>query len=899
VSDAATVSPASGTAVNFTGTVTYTVTAKNGSTQAYTVTVNAPNPCANNCNSSVLFFPGIEGSLLYERPTALPLWLPQGISAQTLRLLQDPLGNSIHDVYANGIIGTAYVTGLGDIYKSFLQQLNDMKNTDALIADWRAISYDWRLPPDKIVRNATKIGGTDEQPDLSYLLQPTSSSGYIIEELRRLAQGSRTGKVTIVAHSYGGLVTKRLTQILGPEAPKLIDKIIFVAVPQAGTPTAIGGLLHGFGLGIKKPILGTKISDQTARTLAQNMPMAYNLLPSEQYFTYVDDPVITFDDSALLAPWRARYGTAIHSRELLHTFLVDQERNGLLPASAYENALMKPTVSNESLLLAAEFLHHNPPNTAAPHTTGIDHWGPPPGIALTEIAGWGLETVKGIEYNEGKHASCTNTRIKECKYISVLQYKPLLVTADGDGTVVVPSALWTPQSAGVKKFWLNLSHYGSRGHGNIFESDQLREFIQDIITGDTAQLPFFVSTVSPVAPYYPTRLRFTLHSPLSLDLYDENGNHTGISKTTGELEENIPGSSYNTFGEVKYISVPASLSTHLVMHGTASGSFTLEIEEVSGDTVTDATTFVAIPSSVDTVVTMDIPGNAGIEGASPLMIDENDDGTPEFQLEPGGTVSDTVPPLTTASINGTKGTNGWYTSDVTVALSSVDNPGGAGVAATRYSLDSGATWQIYGAAEPIRISKEGIHTLQYQSVDFLGNSETAVATIINIDKTAPEGKITLDPVTRKLTVIGSDNLSQTTVESTPTSSLITDKAGHILKITFSDFKQQGFGATVRVTGLAYDGVPVKALPISRLMYLWTEKKDVISNLIERATITRHSHGAGLYDAKKNSTVILTESPVSDNDEDREPNDRKAKKETLSGLRIFWLSTKKGVMSVGY
>ena len=50
------------------------------------------------------------------------------------------------------------------------------------------------------------------------------------------------------------------------------------------------------------------------------------------------------------------------------------------------------------------------------------------------------------------------------------------------------------------------------------------------------------------------------------------------------------------------------------------------------------------------------------------------------------TVRDTTPPTTSASLSGTAGSNGWYTSPVTVSLSASDT--GSGVATTFYRIGS-------------------------------------------------------------------------------------------------------------------------------------------------------------------------------------------------------------------
>lgn len=602
------------------------------------VTFTIPaDPCVatNTCASNVMFLPGIEGSRLYEdMPCAsgvceTKLWEPSG-DTLALRLAHNADGTSANaDIYEkkNGVIDNAYFPVKGNIYKSFIEQMNGLV-TAKTIKEWEAIPYDWRLTPEQILTSGAQIA-----PDkISYLV--ATSSPFIIQELRRLASSSKTGKVTIIAHSNGGLVTKALIEKLGPEATNLVDKIIFVAVPQAGTPLAIGALLHGYGQGLPVALFPYALSDGAARTLATNMPMTYNLLPSATYFTQVDTPVVTFTNQPFLAPFRDRYGDSIHSRERLHTFLVDPWRL----ASSTTEGLNYPSVGNESLLTQAEMLH-----------TDLDAWTPPSGITLYEIAGWGEKTLAGIDYYQGVTINCDQilSVIYRCTRTPKIDYHPRIVL-DGDGTVVTPSALWTP---GANRYWVDLRDYngffGMTNHGNILEIQELRTFIQNLLTNNASTtLPQYISTSTPMNPNQDTELHFTLHSPLTLNLYDDHGRHTGVSTTTGELEENIPGSRYMKFGEVQFISAPSSIHTQLIMNGFAAGSFTLDAEETNGNTVVASTTFAGIPSAATAVVKMDVP-SGGLANMGVLTVDESGNGHSDIILQPkaGNTVLlDITPP---------------------------------------------------------------------------------------------------------------------------------------------------------------------------------------------------------------------------------------------------------------
>ena len=82
---------------------------------------------------------------------------------------------------------------------------------------------------------------------------------------------------------------------------------------------------------------------------------------------------------------------------------------------------------------------------------------------------------------------------------------------------------------------------------------------------------------------------------------------------------------------------------------------------------------------------------------------------------------DQTAPITTISLSGTLGEGGWYISDVEVTLTATDNPGGSGVAETKYSLDAGETWQTY--ISPFTVTAEGTTLVLARSWDNAANDE--------------------------------------------------------------------------------------------------------------------------------------------------------------------------------
>jgi hypothetical protein len=86
---------------------------------------------------------------------------------------------------------------------------------------------------------------------------------------------------------------------------------------------------------------------------------------------------------------------------------------------------------------------------------------------------------------------------------------------------------------------------------------------------------------------------------------------------------------------------------------------------------------------------------------------------------------------TTAPSTDAVAPSGWQSSDAAVTLTGSDNL--SGVKATFYILDGG----VQQTGTSVSISTEGVHTLQYWSVDKAGNAEAKKSVEVKVDKTAP------------------------------------------------------------------------------------------------------------------------------------------------------------------
>ncbi len=864
----------------------------------------APKPtCTENCFSNVMFLPGIKSSRLYKAGVLGledKLWVPNHFGNDVENLFLDEDGRSIERVYtkADGALDEVVLPVVGgNIYKSFLNDLANLKELGT-INDYQAFAYDWRMNVEDIVHDGT--------------LYDDGVMHSAVADILKLAQSSKSGKAMIIAHSNGGLFAKALMMELERQGKSdQVDKIIFVGTPQMGTPLAMLSMLYGYD---ESALLGTLISREDARTFAENMPGAYGLLPSKKYFDRFDgNPFVNFvSDRTRYKNFKDAYGDAINSYGEFRQFLTGSGDGRSEPANdevEIENTL------REKFLTQANEMHER-----------IDNWVSPATVEVTQIAGWGLDTVSGVKYTEKEKAQCHSAGGKVPSCMGIGEYEPIYepeFTVDGDEVVVTPSALMMATAPNVKRYWVDLWSYDDpltteRKHKDLFEVTPVRKILSDIIENLNVSLPENIKNSRPSPDGLDVevnRLRMSLYSPLDIHLYDDAGHHTGPKKVLidGEehtvFEEGIPNSYYYQFGDRKYVGFGMGEHIRVEMDGYAEGSYTLKLEEVnsmeSGDEIISHTTFLNLPTTADTIVKLDIP-ETGIADLSPLKADMDGDGTNDYKVIPvpdGVAVLDINPPTTDISLSGTHGADDWFTDTVTVTLSAEDDAGGVGVEKTEYSLDNGAIWNIY--SDPFIISEEGVHTVQYFSTDKVGNKEEMKMMIIKIDKSAPEAKIVFNSATQKLDIIGVDNLSLVTILSSQPSprvegsqyATLTDEAGHTLQIRFSRYEEKNNRIVFGIDTLSYDGVgsPVSA----ELKYKWSvEKKSGGYRVLAMHANIGETFVETHYRPKENLTAVM----MVPTDLDESENDDIASrpiKEKLSGMIIPSIITEQGTLKIMY
>jgi len=533
------------------------------------------------CCSSVLFLPGLEASRLY-RPESGPfgigmmtnrLWEPNR-NADVVKLFMDSNGSSTDtSIYAGGPIDKAL--GLIGIYGSFMNFLDGLSQKGT-IAEWKSFGYDWRKPIAEVVAGRTQRATTTDS---------------LLETVESLAERSKTGKVTLIAHSNGGLVAKYLVKTLvdlGKE--NLIDSVISVAVPYLGTPQAILGLLHGDGQDIAGGII---LKKSVAKELGTNMPSAYSLLPSAGYFEKVFGPTIAYASGS---------ATPITSVVAQDSFI--------------------GTRANQTLMTAAEILH------------GIlDPFSWPATIARWAIVGWGNKTAKGIVYSGANNSKYNAT-----------------TTSMGDGTVVAPSAAYNAgTTTAIDLLAVSGIDRRSTNHANILGASATQSAIEDLITVDNhnsnaksiesalVKIPG-VTIGEPDYSKEATFLVVSTHSPVDLNVYDSQGNHTGVAPmptSTDEniedglfiyVEKNIPGSSFEQYGDENqpetYISLPddSGQTYSVAIQGTGVGEFTYNVQRIRGGDVLDSVTYGSLPVTPLMTASTTVSSQIGVPDATGAII---------------------------------------------------------------------------------------------------------------------------------------------------------------------------------------------------------------------------------------------------------------------------------------
>jgi len=380
----------------------------------------------------VIVIPGILGSTLKEKDTGQIVWgafdrnyanpeTPEGA-----RLIALPLDmQNTDNVVPDGALERVKVSLFGlpfqlNAYVNILNTLGAGGFRDDSFGpedvDYGSehftcfqFAYDWRLDN---VENAKRLH--------TFIL---NKKKYVEQELEKRYGIKREVKFDIVAHSMGGLIAryylmygdKDLDEIVDTENPtwdgaELVENVIIIGTPNAGSVNVVDDLFHGKDIGLFLPTYQPSIIG--------SMPSVYQLLPRTRHKHVVDQNGETLD--------------------LFDPQIWKKHRFGLMnPDQEYVLEILLPDIKNkeERKKIAYDYLTYSL-DRAKRFQNALDIKSDPPDtVKFYLMAGDSVATPATYEVN-------TNTgEIKE------------LLSSHGDGTVTRASAImderegnkvWTP-----------------------------------------------------------------------------------------------------------------------------------------------------------------------------------------------------------------------------------------------------------------------------------------------------------------------------------------------------------------------------------------------------------------------------------------------------------------------
>jgi|GEM_PF-2684667 len=396
----------------------------------------------------VLIIPGIMGTEIKKGSTTLWPDILRMLRTKSDKFM-DPLSFSVDQVPIDDELEFTEVLGKPSKFLDYTEKLtNHLKSLGYTEdVDLFTFPYDWR-------RDLGYIATSEEGSDANQSLK---------EKIDQIIADTGAGKIDIVAHSQGGLVTKKLLLDL-PDYKNKINKVIFVGVPNLGAPKAAKVLLYGDTMDVA--FLGMGLDPDEVHKISQNMPAIYQLLPSREYFNH---SLGYYANASRLNP----------KSPTLHTVTLD---------SSETLKFLKDSGLNSSLIDNADNFH----------SVNYDNMNFSPGnMKAYNLAGCQTGTPGKI--------------MKKVDGTYQIFYVP------GDGTVPIFSA---SNIFGAATFYALES-----SHGTMLTQDGLREYIISLITGTPPPVTEKVTAIKTDCRF--NGLQVSIHSPVDLEFYDELGNRMG------------------------------------------------------------------------------------------------------------------------------------------------------------------------------------------------------------------------------------------------------------------------------------------------------------------------------------------------------------------------------------
>jgi hypothetical protein len=636
------------------------------------------NPIVGEKKNPVIIIPGILSSYLNKNDyTNEEVWmnLVKAIMSLSDDYLDDLMLNQFGkiDMTKTQTVPTDILRKVkfADLFeRDFFDGLIKSLESDGYIEnkDLFVFPYDWRLDIRDSVNNTPSPLVMSLKSKIEQILAATGSE-----------------KIDVIAHSMGGLLSKYYLKNFGQGK---VDKFIDIATPNFGAPSAFGTLISGDNLGIKLGPLG--LSTSKVKKIIQNMPSAYQLLPSQSYVSdslpdykyYVDD-------------------------------LEDYDNNDVRGRLSIEesNEFLKNTGRNSYVLDNSVGVHDD-----------IDNMNPADyGAEVYNIVGCGIPTI-GKFFTLGKQNN-ENPEF-DIAYIS------------GDGTVPQRSA---------EGIFSNKQYYVTGfEHPMIPSSEGVKNLIPLILSGRQDSFNFdsykSISTTTNGCGL-PNGSFLSFHNPIDVNIYDEFGNHTGPN-TDGNLEETISSIVYNIIENSKFVYLPDDQNYKIILQANTLGSFDSYIKKIENGVVVSTSYFNDIP-----LMSTSTKAEIKMKNSVPeIVIDDNGDGTDGEFIQPssvitGDSLEDREMPVTELKVvSQTPSIDGAYVGDIVISFNATDI--GSGLLKTEYSINNS---DYLEATSTIKIIDSGEVRIIYRSIDKAGNIEDPKEVVFNIKNKSklPHGRRSL------------------------------------------------------------------------------------------------------------------------------------------------------------
>ncbi len=397
---------------------------------------------------------------------------------------------------------------------------------------------------------------------------------------------SQTGaqKVDIIAHSMGGLVARNY--IADPQRANKVSKLIELGVPHLGSVDFLRNLRFGGCLTkVDTGPICLGIPPSEIKDTLQNMIGGFELAPSKTYFSFY-----TNQDS--LRPYPYKNNSEVLNYNQMKNFLTNL---GL----------------NTSLFDPSENLHNIDSSLQSTN-----------GVVTTIIAGSGVNTIGQIIEKEVFNLAGMKLNKRDILYIN------------GDNRVPLYSASLVDSDKNYSLLGSAKIYYTKQAHGNLPNSGPGLNLVKNILGGDS-NIPAGVST----QPFLLKGTQVSVHSPVNLDIYDQNNNHTGLNSNE-DIEQNIPGSFYDTLDDAKFIWLPSDGVYSIRLKAIDNGSFDLKIRDFKNDINDQTILYKDVPINSSSIGQVTFDTNSA---QPPIMQVDNQ------QISPTGIVrgnenTDTIPP---------------------------------------------------------------------------------------------------------------------------------------------------------------------------------------------------------------------------------------------------------------